>query len=177
MKVWAKRNHQGFTIIELLIVIVIIAVLAVISVVAYNGIQQRARNSQIEDAVRIYQKALVNYAIDNHSYPTDYTCLGANYPNNQCFNGPNGNFYTRATVDAALAPYLNNGQVVVSTHPLQITTAPDYRMGALLRNSAPNFYIAYYLEGAGQACLDGYAGVTEMQGTQCHLNLQDPTTY
>jgi prepilin-type N-terminal cleavage/methylation domain-containing protein len=35
-------NTQGFTIVELLIVIVVIAILAAISIVAYNGIQQRA---------------------------------------------------------------------------------------------------------------------------------------
>lgn len=41
----AKR-HAGFTIVELQIVIVVIAILATISIVAYNGIQQRARDSQ-----------------------------------------------------------------------------------------------------------------------------------
>ncbi|NCC20519.1 prepilin-type N-terminal cleavage/methylation domain-containing protein, partial [Candidatus Saccharibacteria bacterium] len=36
---------QGFTIVELLIVIVVIAILAVISVAAYSNIQMKARNS------------------------------------------------------------------------------------------------------------------------------------
>lgn len=35
----------GFTIVELLIVIVVIGILAAISIVAYNGIQQRARDA------------------------------------------------------------------------------------------------------------------------------------
>lgn len=41
---WAKRKeHYGFTIVELLIVIVVIGILATITVVAYNGIQARSK--------------------------------------------------------------------------------------------------------------------------------------
>ncbi|MNQ19996.1 Fimbrial protein precursor [compost metagenome] len=39
---------KGFTIVELLIVIVIIGILAAITIVAYNGIQDRARQSKID---------------------------------------------------------------------------------------------------------------------------------
>jgi type IV pilus assembly protein PilA len=42
-----KKNikQQGFTIVELLIVIVVIGILAAITIVAYNGIQSRAKSS------------------------------------------------------------------------------------------------------------------------------------
>lgn len=41
---WAKnKQHSGFTIVELLIVIVVIGILAAITIVAYNGIQNRAK--------------------------------------------------------------------------------------------------------------------------------------
>lgn len=41
---WASKK-AGFTIVELLIVVVVIGILAAITIVAYNGIQQRARNN------------------------------------------------------------------------------------------------------------------------------------
>ena len=41
-------KQKGFTIVELLIVIVVIAILAAITIVAFNGIQQRAKNSAIQ---------------------------------------------------------------------------------------------------------------------------------
>lgn len=173
---WAKNKQTGFTIIELLVVIVVIGILAAIVLVAYSGIQQRAHNSAIVSGVDAYQKALLQYSVDNQAYPLAIgvsACLGAGYAGNQCWSGINGNRYVDAGVDAALAKYFNNGtKPTVSTNMLQITTAPDYRAGALLVTSP--YRIIYYLEGAGQTCMDGSSGTTEMQGTQCALTLQTP---
>lgn len=61
-----KRFRQpGFTIVELLIVIVVIAILAAITIVAYNGIQQRARDSQRISDLSNARKALMRWSIDN----------------------------------------------------------------------------------------------------------------
>lgn len=62
-----KRNTsaQGFTIVELLIVIVVIAILAAISVVAYTGIQDRARTSAHRAAASQVERAIGAYAIQN----------------------------------------------------------------------------------------------------------------
>src|SRR5690606_30018009 len=64
-----KQNTHGFTVVELLIVIVVIGILAAITVVAYNGIQQRARDSQRISAARALQSALAMYFVDHGSYP------------------------------------------------------------------------------------------------------------
>lgn len=165
---------NGFTIVELLIVIIVIAILAAIVIVTYQGVQQKADNSRIMAAARFYQKALTAYAADHGgAWPTGgNVCLGDGYPSNQCWNGSNGNRYVDATTDAALAPYLSGPKPVPSTRVLQITSAPDYRLGILF--VAAQNKLIYYLEGAGQACLDNATGTTEMQGTQCAIILTAP---
>lgn len=64
-----KRRLQGFTIVELLIVIVVIAVLAAITIVAFNGIQTRAENTKTTEAVRQYATALRSYQSTNGEFP------------------------------------------------------------------------------------------------------------
>jgi len=80
-----NKNIRGFTIVELLIVIVVIAILAAISVVAYNGIQQRAKNTQRIAAAKEWQKRIIAYTAANGTYPTsslgNHFCLGGDgYP-------------------------------------------------------------------------------------------------
>ena len=64
-----RRNAQGFTIVELLIVIVVIAILAAVTIVAFNGIQVRAENTKTLSAVDQYAKALRIYKTNTGNYP------------------------------------------------------------------------------------------------------------
>ena len=65
-----KRNQSGFTIVELLIVIVVIGILAAITIVAFNGVQQRARDAQRKQNLNDLATALQTYYIDNGNYVT-----------------------------------------------------------------------------------------------------------
>lgn len=61
---------QGFTIVELLIVIVVIAILAAISVVAYTNIQNRTHDSAIQSDLRNIATKLEVYKADYGAYPS-----------------------------------------------------------------------------------------------------------
>ena len=75
---WAKHKQSGFTIVELLIVIVVIAILAAISIVAYNGIQQRARDSERQSDINTMQKQLELFYTDRGYYPLTESLIGGN---------------------------------------------------------------------------------------------------
>jgi general secretion pathway protein G len=62
-------SRQGFTIVELLIVIVVVAVLATVSVGAFSGTQQRARDAQRVQDMQTLVKALELYKIQTGAYP------------------------------------------------------------------------------------------------------------
>ncbi len=63
------NRRQGFTIVELLIVIVVIAILAAISVVAYTGIQDRANDATVEADIAAIRKKMEMVRIDLGHYP------------------------------------------------------------------------------------------------------------
>lgn len=66
-----QQLQNGFTIVELLIVVVVIAVLAAITIVAYTGIQNRAKASAAETAASQVAKKLKVYSVENaDGYPT-----------------------------------------------------------------------------------------------------------
>ena len=72
----ATKKQTGFTIVELLIVIVVIGILAAITVVAYNGVQQRARDAKMASTLQSAgKKAQVEFNLTG-SYPAAST-LGA----------------------------------------------------------------------------------------------------
>lgn len=171
LKITVGRRESGFTIVELLIVIVVIAILAAITIVAFNGAQQRSKNAKIIQGVKLYEKTIRLYQVDTGSLPNITGCLGADYPSNQCWTGINGNRVVSAALDNLLAPYLASKPTLTTT-VLQITAAPDHRLGATYNYvSQSDARIIYYLEGPGQRCINGSLGATEMQGTQCTIQL------
>jgi len=174
---WARQKKMGFTIVELLIVIVVIAILAAISVVAYNGIQQRARNTQILAGVDAYKKGIIQYMIVKGAQPygaTSNICLGSGYSDGICVSGPTvGNQAISANdtgFDTRLSEFMQGkpqigGKLVDVGGGNQVVGA--YYWGGR---------IFYHLEGNNQSCTSG--GVTSNFGslTRCDITLPSPTS-
>lgn len=107
---WAKQKQPGFTIVELLIVIVVIAILAAITIVAFNGVQQRARNTARLSAAKSVLKQLeiytrqtgTNWASSVFCIPTEanYDAGNGGLPDCYASNAPRSE---SATVNANFA--------------------------------------------------------------------------
>jgi prepilin-type N-terminal cleavage/methylation domain-containing protein len=65
-----KKRNQGFTIVELLIVIVVIGILALLVITTYSGIQQKARNSKRSSDIKSLQTQLEAFFSQNGYYPS-----------------------------------------------------------------------------------------------------------
>lgn len=64
-----KKNEEGFTIAELLIVIVVLGILAAIAIPSFTGLQKRARRAELESNGRAIVLALEMYKIEKGEYP------------------------------------------------------------------------------------------------------------
>ncbi len=69
------KLNRGFTIVELLIVIVVIAVLAAITIVAYNGIQNQARDSALKSDAQTVATLMEAHKAIHGSYALTATAL------------------------------------------------------------------------------------------------------
>lgn len=64
------KRLNGFTIVELLIVVVVIAILASITIVAFNGIQDRAREASVQSSASQAARLLGAKIVNSGVYPT-----------------------------------------------------------------------------------------------------------
>ena len=64
------KRQEGFTIVELLIVIVVIGILAALVITTFTGIQQRARNTERETDIKALHGSVEAFYAENGWYPT-----------------------------------------------------------------------------------------------------------
>lgn len=181
------RNRQGFTIVELLIVVVVIGILAAIVIVAYNGITTQAENTKTVQGVAQYVRGLQIYVTQNGHYPIEdgYPCLGP-HPGTSCGRITNGSSdyclgsgttVSGADFDTEMKTVFNGNVPVLSTQQMSCGTVKAHGAYYLPNdsNGGSTARIYYFLKG-NQPC-NGVGGVDTFvknqldDTTQCRITL------
>ena len=72
-----KRNEEGLTLIELMVVVVILGIISAVAIPAISSAINSAKVSTTESDLATLQQALQRYYIDNNQYPTTLSSLTA----------------------------------------------------------------------------------------------------
>ena len=90
----AVNMENGFTLIELMIVIAIIGILAAVAIPKLTGVKGRANISAVQSELKSLQSSLEMYYIDHGSYPTGgLSNLVPSYTSQEAIEDPGGNEY------------------------------------------------------------------------------------
>lgn len=116
-----KNKNQGFTIVELLIVVVVIAILAAITIVSYNGITNRANASAAKSTAATWQKKIELYQAEMGGYPFAFSSL------NTAPTTSADAWYVASSTPHEDIDDLNssNGKTAVAVQPCGATTPTD----------------------------------------------------
>ncbi len=77
-----KKRNQGFTIIELLIVILVIGILALLVITTYSGIKAKNRNATRQTDIQLIRSGLEAFFSQNGYYPSLSDMNNANWRDN-----------------------------------------------------------------------------------------------
>lgn len=132
-----KRIHQGFTLIEIAVIVAVISVIATMIVVSFNTVQRQSRDQKRTSDVAAYKTALRSYLADNNEFPP--ACSG---PNSGC---------DVSNLASYLVPkYMN----AIINDPTSSSTGNNYTYSWGTVNGLPSYGIFVHYE-LGGTCVAG----------------------
>ena len=87
------NGEQGFTLIELMIVIAIIGILAAVAIPQLTGVRGEANVSAVQSELKNLQTSLEMYYVQNSSYPGALTDMSDISSGDDILSGPQGQSY------------------------------------------------------------------------------------
>ena len=140
-----KTKQQGFTIVELLIVIVVIGILALLVITTFTGIQQKARDTERTTDIKALHGQIEAYYATKGNYPTRTNLNDAGWRatnmkglDQEALKDPKGSVYTLA---ATLSPTQYRYDVLNSSDAsceADETTCAKYTLEADIEGSGTN---------------------------------------
>ncbi|MDX1516385.1 MAG: pilin [Woeseiaceae bacterium] len=117
-----KNSQQGFTLIELMIVVAIIGILASVALPAYQSYSVRAQVSEGLNLTGPLQAAITEYYNDYGQFPADNSAAGVGAANDYT-----GNYVTGITIsgDTIAIQYGNDANAQIAGETVLVTAAAN----------------------------------------------------